>query len=65
VILAKNGKAKFITITTGIRREDNVEVTSGLKPGDTILTSGILFIKPDSKINLIGAKSKFKKHRSL
>lgn len=65
VILAQNGKAKFVTITTGIRREDNVEVVTGIKPGDTLVTTGILFIKPGSKIKLIGAKSKSKKRRSL
>lgn len=61
VIITENGKAKFVTITTGIRREDNVEVVNGLKPGDTLITTGILFIKPDSKIKLIKAK----KNKSL
>jgi len=58
VIIAEKGKAKFVTITTGIRREDNVEVVKGLKAGDTIITTGILFIKPDSKIKLIKAKKR-------
>jgi membrane fusion protein (multidrug efflux system) len=56
VIIVKNGKAKFVTITTGIRREDNVEVLTGLEPGDTIVTTGILFIKPESKVRLLKAK---------
>jgi len=58
VIVSENGKAKFVTITTGIRREDNIEVIKGLKAGDTIITTGILFIKPDSKIKLIKAKKR-------
>ena len=61
VIIANNGKAKFVTITTGIRKEDNVEVVKGLNAGDTLITTGILFIKPDSKIKLIKAK----KHKTL
>jgi len=65
VILAKNGKAKFVTITTGIRREDNVEVTKGLEPGDTLITTGILFIKPDAPLKLINSKGKGKKHRAI
>jgi membrane fusion protein (multidrug efflux system) len=61
VIIANKGKAKFVTITTGIRREATIEVVKGLNPGDTLITTGILFIKPDSKIKLIKAK----KHKSL
>jgi membrane fusion protein (multidrug efflux system) len=56
VIIVKNGKAKFVTITTGIRREDNVEVLTGLEPGDTLITTGILFIKPESTVRLLKAK---------
>ena len=58
VIIVENGKAKFVTITTGIRKEDNIEVVKGLNPGDTLVTTGILFIKPDSKIKLIKAKKR-------
>jgi len=58
VIIANKGKAKFVTITTGIRKEDNIEVVKGLNPGDTLITTGILFIKPDSKIKLIKAKKR-------
>ena len=56
VIIVKNGKAKFVTITTGIRREDNVEVLTGLEPGDTLVTTGILFIKPEAPVRLLKAK---------
>jgi membrane fusion protein (multidrug efflux system) len=61
VIIANKGKAKFVTVITGIRKEDNVEVVKGLNPGDTLVTTGILFIKPNSKIKLIKAK----KHKAL
>ena len=40
VYLAQNGKAKLTAITTGEGREGRVVVTSGLKPGDTLITSG-------------------------
>ncbi|ASZ09963.1 efflux RND transporter periplasmic adaptor subunit [Chitinophaga pendula] len=45
VIVADSGKAKFIIVQTGIRNENNVQITDGLKPGDTIATSGILQLK--------------------
>jgi membrane fusion protein (multidrug efflux system) len=58
VIVVKNGKAKFRTITTGIRKADNVEVLTGLEPGDTIVTTGILFLKPDDAVRLLKVKNK-------
>lgn len=58
VIVAKDGKAKFVTITTGVRKETTVEVVKGLEPGDTLITTGILFIKPETAIKLIKAKNK-------
>lgn len=58
VIIAKNGKAKFVTITTGIRKEATIEVLKGIEPGDTLITTGILFIKPESVIKLLKVKKK-------
>jgi len=52
VYLYDNGKAKFVDVTTGIRDSANVQITSGLKAGDTILISGVLSLKPDAKVML-------------
>ncbi len=46
VIIVKSGKATFVTVVTGVRDASKIEVVTGLKPGDTIATTGILFIKP-------------------
>jgi membrane fusion protein (multidrug efflux system) len=56
IILARQGKATFVTIRTGTRTASAVEVLSGIKPGDTVVTTGILFLRPNaplrfSKIN--------------
>lgn len=51
VIVARKGKAHFVKIKTGIRKSSKVEVTEGLEPGDTIISSGILFLKEDSKLS--------------
>ncbi|MBQ7197046.1 MAG: efflux RND transporter periplasmic adaptor subunit [Synergistaceae bacterium] len=40
VYLAKGNKAQLTKITTGEGREGRVVVTSGLKPGDDLITSG-------------------------
>lgn len=58
VIILKKGKAEFIKVETGIRRESTVEVLDGLEVGDTLITTGILFIKPGSAIKLLKEKNK-------
>lgn len=51
VILYKSGVAKFVDVTTGIRDSVYVEITSGLRPGDTVVVTGLMSTKPDSKIS--------------
>lgn len=51
VIIAREGKAKFIQVKTGIRKADAVEIIQGIQAGDTLVTSGLLFIKEGSKLN--------------
>lgn len=50
VIVCKSGKAKFMTVKTGVRQAAAIEVLSGIEPGDTVVTTGILFIKPGSEL---------------
>jgi membrane fusion protein (multidrug efflux system) len=52
VVIYKNGSPQFVDITTGIRTADNVQVKSGLSVGDTVITTGLLFIRKDSKLKL-------------
>ncbi|VXC33667.1 Efflux transporter periplasmic adaptor subunit [Flavobacterium sp. 9AF] len=52
VFVKENGKAKEVQIETGTRTEKSILVTSGLKIGDTIITSGIMSLKPDTPINV-------------
>ena len=42
VILAKSGRAQFVKVKTRIRQESMIEVTEGIEPGDTVVTTGIL-----------------------
>lgn len=51
VVVARGGKAKFVTVTTGVRQAGKVEILSGLAVGDTIVTTGLLFLKPDAPFN--------------
>jgi membrane fusion protein, multidrug efflux system len=52
VVLVKNGKADFVNVTTGIRLANNVEITAGIKPGDTIVVTGVLFARPKSPLQV-------------
>lgn len=51
VIIAKNGKAHFIPVKTGIRKTSQIEIIEGIQLGDTIITTGILFLKEGAKIS--------------
>jgi membrane fusion protein (multidrug efflux system) len=52
VILVKGGKAKFVKVITGMRQSSDIEITSGINEGDTVVTTGIMFIKPGAPIKL-------------
>ena len=46
VFLHKNGKAESQSVEIGSRSDERVEITQGLQPGDTLITSGILQLRP-------------------
>lgn len=50
VYIARNGKAKEVTIETGTRTNVSIEVLSGLQPGDTVITTGILQLRDELPI---------------
>ncbi len=52
VIVYRGGNPVFETVITGIRDSTSVQVLSGLKAGDTLVTTGLLFIRPESKLSL-------------
>lgn len=52
VFVYDNGISKAVDVTTGLRDSANIQITSGLKPGDTVLITGLLSLKPDGKVML-------------
>ncbi|MCX6250236.1 MAG: efflux RND transporter periplasmic adaptor subunit [Bacteroidetes bacterium] len=50
VIVSKGGKARFVAVKTGIRQVSKVQVLEGINVGDTIVVSGLLFIKPKADL---------------
>ncbi len=52
VIVYHNGLATFTEVTTGIRDSSFVQITNGLKVGDTVITTGLMSLKPDAKVEI-------------
>ena len=50
VYLYKNGKAQPVEITTGLRTESHVQALSGLSPGDTLITTGVMQLRTDMPV---------------
>lgn len=50
VIVLKDGEATMATVTTGWRDSSMVEIVDGLSIGDTVITTGLMAIKPKSKV---------------
>jgi membrane fusion protein (multidrug efflux system) len=56
VIIARNGTAHFTKVKTGTRKPSEIEIIDGLQPGDTVITSGILFLKEGAKLSYSSIK---------
>jgi membrane fusion protein, multidrug efflux system len=56
LVVIKNGKSVFTNVETGIRDENIVEILSGINAGDTVVTSGVLFVRPNSIVNIRDVK---------
>lgn len=54
IFVSKNGKAQEYKVETGTRTDSLIRIISGIKAGDTILTSGVMSLKNGTpvKVNL-------------
>jgi membrane fusion protein (multidrug efflux system) len=57
VIVVKGGKAKVVNVQTGVREADDIEITSGLNSGDTVIVTGVLFARPDQPVTIRAVKT--------
>ena len=48
----KDGKAKQVVLTKGLRTENSVQILSGLSVGDTLLTTGVMQLRDGMTIKL-------------
>jgi len=52
VYISSNGKAKEVMVETGTRTEKSVLIVSGLRIGDTVLTTGIMSLKNELPVKV-------------
>ncbi|WP_306350401.1 efflux RND transporter periplasmic adaptor subunit [Flavobacterium sp. '19STA2R22 D10 B1'] len=59
VFITEKGKAKEVIVETSTRTDKNIVVTTGLKVGDTVLTTGVMGLKNGTgvKVTLVNTKN--------
>lgn len=56
MILLRNDSVQFVNVETGLRDSAFIQILTGVKEGDTVLTTGLMAIRPDSRIRLATVK---------
>lgn len=52
VFRVSNGKAETTEVTTGLRQDKLTQILSGLEPGDTVISRGVIKIRQGSNLNI-------------
>ena len=58
VIVVKRDSVVFSVVETGIRDSVYIQLLSGVKPGDTVVTTGLMAIRPSSKVKIARLENK-------
>lgn len=56
IFIVKDGVAKLVGVKVGTRTETEVQIFSELAPGDTVITTNILRLKPGAKVKIEGVQ---------
>ncbi|MDX5444197.1 MAG: efflux RND transporter periplasmic adaptor subunit [Hymenobacteraceae bacterium] len=57
VFVVQNGKAQAKQVKIGFRSDRLIQITEGLQPGDSVISSGILQVKPGADVVVQGVDS--------
>lgn len=57
LVIVKGGKGTFVNVRTGLREADMVEILDGVKTGDSVIISGVLFVRPKSDVKVRAVKT--------
>lgn len=49
----RNGRASYRSVVTGMRSGTMVEIVQGIIPGDSVLVTGFMKLRPDSRVKVI------------
>lgn len=52
LVVVREGKAKFISVETGYRTASAVEITAGVKLGDSLVVAGMLYVRDGSDLKI-------------
>lgn len=56
IIVIKNGEGVFVEVETGIRGAGLAEITNGIFEGDSIVVTGVLFVRPNQPVKIRSIK---------
>lgn len=57
IVLLRKDSAQFVKVDTGIRDSSFVQILNGVKAGDTVITTGLMSIRPTSKLKIQRVKT--------
>ena len=57
VVVIKNSKAVFKTVETNLRNGNVIEITKGIEVGDSVVVSGMLYVRPNAKVKIKRVKT--------
>lgn len=52
VVKVQGGKVSFVDVELGLRDSARIQILSGLQPGDTIVTTGLMRLKPNDAVKI-------------
>lgn len=58
VFFYRNGKAIAGSVTPGSRTDSQIVITSGIAEGDTIITAGLMQVKDEAAVKIVGSINK-------
>jgi membrane fusion protein (multidrug efflux system) len=53
VLVRKNGVVVSVPVSVGTRTASTVQITSGLSAGDTVITTGLMQLRPGNPVNVV------------
>lgn len=57
IVRLRKDSAQFVVVETGIRDSAYVQILNGLQRGDTVITTGLMAIRPNSKLKITKVNS--------